>query len=129
MSDSKNQENHELGKLDDLDLQGVDLGLEEPFDVSSEQVGVLNKENTQPTGPSMQILNSIPVNMTIEVSSKTVLAKELLSYEQGSVIILDKVVGQPVDIKVNGVLFGTGQIVDANGVYGVRLLNLANTDQ
>lgn len=129
MSDSKNQENHELGKLDDLDLQGVDLGLEEPFDVSSEQVSVLNKENTQPTGPSMQILNSIPVNMTIEVSSKTVLAKELLSYEQGSVIILDKVVGQPVDIKVNGVLFGTGQIVDANGVYGVRLLNLANTDQ
>lgn len=129
MSDSKKQASHELGNLDDLGLQDLDLGREESADESHQHVNALNKDNTLTTSPSMQILNNIPVNMTIEVSSKTVLAKELLSYEQGRVIILDKVVGEPVDIKVNGILFATGQIVDANGTYGVRLLNLANTDQ
>lgn len=109
----------DLSELDQLDKEVSDT----PSAPSSTDTPTL-----QAKGASMSLLQSIPVAMTIEVASKQIPIRDLMEYSQGEVIVLDKVIGEPVDVKVNGMQFATGQIVETNGTYGVRLLNLADMD-
>ncbi|MGS0727174.1 FliM/FliN family flagellar motor switch protein, partial [Shewanella sp. 0m-11] len=46
---------------------------------------------------------------------------------EGDVVALDRMVGEPLDIRVNGALLGRGEVVEVNGRYGVRLLEVEAT--
>jgi flagellar motor switch protein FliN/FliY len=102
----------ELPDLDDLDLDLDDLEDEE-----------LHASDSSPAS-SVNLLKSIPVDITVEVARKTLILDELLNLKSGSVVMLEKHEGDPVDIKINGTSFGTGEIVSKNGQYGVRLLSI-----
>ncbi|MGR5288013.1 FliM/FliN family flagellar motor switch protein [Vibrio maritimus] len=102
----------ELPDLDDLDLDLDDLEDEE-----------LHTSESSPAS-SVNLLKSIPVDITVEVARKTLILDELLNLKSGSVVMLEKHEGDPVDIKINGTSFGTGEIVSKNGQYGVRLLSI-----
>jgi flagellar motor switch protein FliN/FliY len=102
----------ELPDLDDLDLDLDDLEDEE-----------LQASDSSPAS-SVNLLKSIPVDITVEVARKTLILDELLNLKSGSVVMLEKHEGDPVDIKINGTSFGTGEIVSKNGQYGVRLLSI-----
>lgn len=102
----------ELPDLDDLDLDLDDLEDEE-----------LHTSDSSPAS-SVNLLKSIPVDITVEVARKTLILDELLNLKSGSIIMLEKHEGDPVDIKINGTSFGTGEIVSKNGQYGVRLLSI-----
>ncbi|WP_418641664.1 FliM/FliN family flagellar motor switch protein [Vibrio chaetopteri] len=102
----------ELPDLDDLDLDLDDLEDEE-----------LHTSESSPAS-SVNLLKSIPVDITVEVARKTLILDELLNLKSGSVVMLEKHEGDPVDIKINGTSFGTGKIVSKNGQYGVRLLSI-----
>ncbi|GAL34446.1 flagellar motor switch protein FliN [Vibrio maritimus] len=102
----------ELPDLDDLDLDLDDLEDEE-----------LHANDSAPAS-SVNLLKSIPVDITVEVARKTLILDELLNLKSGSVVMLEKHEGDPVDIKINGTSFGTGEIVSKNGQYGVRLLSI-----
>ena len=103
----------ELPDLDDLDLDLNDLDDE----------GIHSDHATAPAS-SVNLLKSIPVDITVEVARKTLILDELLNLKSGSVVMLEKHEGDPVDIKINGTSFGTGEIVSKNGQYGVRLLSI-----
>lgn len=108
--------------IDDLDSEESVLG-SESFDDSS----LIEKHLTkQPKDASLGLLSTIPVKMTVEVSQKQLPINDLLSFEQGQIITLDKGLGEPVDIRVNGVLFASGQIIESDGKYAVKILSLAN---
>ncbi|MCW8344635.1 FliM/FliN family flagellar motor switch protein [Vibrio sp. ZSDZ65] len=100
----------ELPDLGDLDLD--DLEDDEPETSSYQSIN------------NVTLLKSIPVDITVEVARKTLILDELLSLKSGDVIMLEKHEGEPVDIKINGTAFGTGEIVAKNGQYGVRLLSI-----
>lgn len=100
----------ELPDLDDLDLD--DLADDIDFGADKEHVS------------NISLLKSIPVDITVEVARKTLILDELLNLKAGSVVMLEKHEGDPVDIKINGTAFGTGEIVSKNGQYGVRLLSI-----
>ncbi len=102
----------ELPDLDDLDLDLDDLEDEE-----------LHTSDSSPAS-SVNLLKSIPVDITVEVARKTLILDELLNLKSGSIVMLEKHEGDPVDIKINGTSFGTGEIVSKNGQYGVRLLSI-----
>ncbi|GMQ45784.1 FliM/FliN family flagellar motor switch protein [Vibrio sp. 10N] len=102
----------ELPDLDDLDLDLDDLEQEE-----------MHAADPSPAN-SVNLLKSIPVDITVEVARKTLILDELLNLKSGSVVMLEKHEGDPVDIKINGTSFGTGEIVSKNGQYGVRLLSI-----
>lgn len=77
------------------------------------------------TAPDLRFFGKIPVNVTLEVASVEVALNELLDVDASSVIILDKLAGEPLDVKVNGALFAKAEVVVMNGNYGLRILELA----
>lgn len=75
----------------------------------------------------LSFFGKIPVNVTLEVASAEISLKELMECDTSSVIVLDKVAGEPLDVKVNGTLFAKAEVVVMNGSYGLRIVELSGT--
>lgn len=68
------------------------------------------------------LFSRIPVNLTLEVASVEISLADLLTVNHDSVIELDKMAGEALDIKVNGILFDKAEAVMLNDKYGLRIL-------
>lgn len=75
---------------------------------------------------SIEMLMDVPVSLTVEVGRKQMTIKHLLSLSPGSVVTFDRSVTDPMDIMVNGVLVGRGEVVSANGQLGLRLIEVVS---
>lgn len=75
----------------------------------------------------LSFFGKIPVNVTLEVASTEISLKELMDVDASSVIVLDKLAGEPLDVKVNGALFAKAEVVVMNGNYGLRIVELSGT--
>ncbi|HGY3718953.1 TPA: FliM/FliN family flagellar motor switch protein [Citrobacter gillenii] len=71
---------------------------------------------------SMTLLKRIPVTLTLEVSSVEIMLSDLLNIDDDTVIEMDKLAGEPLDIKVNNILLGKAEVVVVNEKYGLRVL-------
>jgi flagellar motor switch protein FliN/FliY len=71
---------------------------------------------------------AIPVEVTLEVASTQITLQQLMDIDTASVIILDKLAGEPLDVKVNGALFARAEVVVLNGNYGLRVVELCPRD-
>ncbi|MGU3779458.1 flagellar motor switch protein FliN [Burkholderia metallica] len=100
----------------DLDLSALgdlDLG-DDPKSIT---------ETTSARDP-MRMLRRIPVRLTLEVGEATVPLADLLSYETGSTVELNRLAGDPLIIKVNGTPVGLGEVVVSGEHYGLRIIEL-----
>ncbi|WP_313050432.1 flagellar motor switch protein FliN [Atlantibacter subterraneus] len=77
---------------------------------------------------SMSLLRRIPVTLTLEVASVEVMLADLLNMDDDTVIELDKLAGEPLDIKVNNILLGKAEVVVINEKYGLRVLEFNSRD-
>lgn len=75
----------------------------------------------------LSFFGKIPVNVTLEVASTEIPLKDLMEVDISSVIMLDKLAGEPLDVKVNGTLFAKAEVVVMNGNYGLRIVELSGT--
>lgn len=89
----------------------------------SQNVGETLEKPSSPTpgDVSIEMLMDIPVSLTVELGRKQMTIKHLLDLSPGSVVAFDQGVTDPMDIRVNGVLVGRGEVVSANGKLGLRL--------
>lgn len=76
----------------------------------------------------MALFSRIPVNLTLEVASVTLSLAELMTVSTDTVVELDKIAGEPLDIKVNGILFGKAEVVVLNDKYGLRIIEFSTSD-
>lgn len=76
----------------------------------------------------MSLFSRIPVTLTLEVASVEISLAELMKVNNDSVIELDKLAGEPLDIKVNGILFGKAEVVVLNDKYGLRIIEFNSKD-
>lgn len=67
------------------------------------------------------ILNDVSIQLTIEIGRAQIKIRDLLNLTKDSIIDLNKLAGEPVDIYANGKLIAQGNIITANGKYCVRL--------
>ena len=111
-----------MSKLDNLEVELADLDLSQ-LDNNDVTPIVDNIESTA-SNNSMQFFKHIPVDVTVEVAQKKVPLSELMGIGTDAIIMLDKQEGEPVDIKVNGKLFGQGEIVEQDNKYGVRIIHV-----
>ncbi|QFU20491.1 flagellar motor switch protein FliN [Shewanella eurypsychrophilus] len=72
----------------------------------------------------ISFFHQLPVQVTLELASAEMSLGELSRMGEGDVVALDRMVGEPLDIRVNGALLGRGEVVEVNGRYGVRLLEV-----
>ena len=75
----------------------------------------------------LSFFGKIPVQVTLEVASVQLPLKDLMDVDASSVIALDKLAGEPLDVKVNGAQFAKAEVVVVNGSYGLRILELSGT--
>lgn len=66
----------------------------------------------------------IPVNISMEVGKSSISIRNLLQLNQGSVVELDRVAGEPLDVLVNGTLIAHGEVVVVNDKFGIRLTDV-----
>ena len=66
----------------------------------------------------------IPVTITMEVGRSQISIRNLLLLNQGSVVELDRVAGEPLDVLVNGTLIAHGEVVVVNDKFGIRLTDV-----
>ncbi len=107
--------------------------LAEQDEVEAEaQVQPVELENLQDTGvrgssansPNMDVILDIPVTLSMEVGSTNISIRNLLQLNQGSVIELDRLAGEPLDVLVNGTLIAHGEVVVVNEKFGIRLTDV-----
>ena len=66
----------------------------------------------------------VPVQLTAEIGRTRITIKSLLQLSQGSVVELDGLAGQPLDVLINGYLIAQGEVVVVNDKYGIRLTDI-----
>lgn len=83
-------------------------------------------EPSQGTGPApdMDVILDIPVTISMEVGNTQIPIRNLLQLNQGSVIELDRLAGEPLDVLVNGTLIAHGEVVMVNEKFGIRLTDV-----
>lgn len=101
----------------------------EPTSDEAEPAGLQNLEQDSGFVPgdedvNMEVILDIPVNISMEVGSTKINIRNLLQLNQGSVIELDRMAGEPLDIKVNGTLIAHGEVVVVNEKFGIRLTDV-----
>lgn len=79
-------------------------------------------ENAQ----NMDFLLDIPLEITVELGSSKITIGELLKLSQGSVVELNKLTDEPLDIFVNKKLMAHGEVVIVNEKFGIRLTNIVS---
>ncbi|MBD1553946.1 flagellar motor switch protein FliN [Pseudomonas typographi] len=81
-------------------------------------------ENFGLEGPNLDVILDIPVMISMEVGSTEINIRNLLQLNQGSVIELDRLAGEPLDVLVNGTLIAHGEVVVVNEKFGIRLTDV-----
>ena len=71
----------------------------------------------------------IPVTLAVEIGSTQVSIRNLLQFNQGSVVELDRLAGEPLDILVNGTLIAHGEVVVVNEKFGIRLTDVVSAHE
>lgn len=75
-------------------------------------------------GGNLDMILDIPVNMTVELGRTKIAIRNLLQLAQGSVVELDGMAGEPMDVLVNGCLIAQGEVVVVNDKFGIRLTDI-----
>jgi len=72
----------------------------------------------------IDLILDIPVHLTVELGRTRIAIKNLLQLAQGSVVELDGLAGEPMDVLVNGCLIAQGEVVVVNDKFGIRLTDI-----
>lgn len=111
--------------VDDSDSAGADIRqieLDELHDDSKpgESTGI---------GPELDVILDIPVRISMEVGATQIPIRNLLQLNQGSVVELDRLAGEPLDVMVNGTLIAHGEVVMVNDKFGIRLTDVVSQSE
>ncbi len=88
------------------------------------QLDELKEEGAQSSDPRLDTILDIPVTISMEVGRTNISIRNLLQLNQGSVVELDRVAGEPLDVLVNGTLIAHGEVVVINDKFGIRLTDV-----
>jgi len=73
---------------------------------------------------NLDLILDIPVQLTVELGRTKIAIRNLLQLAQGSVVELDGLAGEPMDVLVNGCLIAQGEVVVVNDKFGIRLTDI-----
>lgn len=78
---------------------------------------------------NIDFLLDIPLQVTVQIGGTRMMIRELLQLGQGSVIELDKLAGEPMEVLVNDKLVARGEVVVVNEKFGIRLTDVVSPNQ
>lgn len=105
----------QAGESSEEDAQPVELD-----DFSAKDTKPLGTEERR----KLDAILDIPVTISMEVGRTQISIRNLLQLNQGSVVELDRLAGEPLDVMVNGTLIAHGEVVVVNDKFGIRLTDV-----
>ena len=101
---------------------------------TTEQVSPASFTNFAPTtattaGNDINMILDIPVQLTVELGRTRIPIKHILQLAQGSVVELEALAGEPMDVLVNGYLIAQGEVVVVNDKFGIRLTDIVTPSE
>lgn len=78
---------------------------------------------------NLDVILDIPVNISMEVGARKISIRNLLKLNQGSIVELDRLAGEPLDVLVNGTLIAHAEVVVVNEKYGIRLTDIISASE
>ncbi len=88
-----------------------------------------DKPDLQPGTASLENILDIPVQLSVEIGTARIAIRNLLQLNQGSVVELDRLAGEPLDVLVNGTLVAHGEVVVVNEKFGIRLTDVVSAQE
>lgn len=98
----------------------------QPIDVRPAEFAPLSQAETAPVPANIDLILDIPVSVTVELGRTSRTIGEVLGLGPGSVIELEKMAGEPVDVLVNGKLVAHGEVVVIDESFGVRISEIVS---
>jgi len=83
----------------------------------------------EPDGRRLDLLLDVPLDLSVELGRSRMTIQDLLGLSPGSVIELDKIAGEPLDILVNDRLVARGEAVVVNDKFGVRITDIVSQSE
>ncbi|MDN5871208.1 MAG: flagellar motor switch protein FliN [Nitrococcus sp.] len=106
------------GSSDEADAKATPAALDE---LTSEPSPAADNEDV-----NLDVIMDIPVTLSMELGRTQINIRNLLQLNQGSVVELDRLAGEPLDVMVNGTLIAHGEVVVVNERFGLRLTDVVS---
>ncbi len=110
-----------------MEEQGAAEGEGENKDAGFQQVEAKQLNESANTGDGdvkLDVILDIPVTIAMEIGRTQLSIRNLLQLNQGSIVELDRLAGEPMDVLVNGTLVAHGEVVVVNEKFGIRLTDV-----
>ena len=128
--DTKKPENGKqepLGEFEETVDKKTDAEIDNSFATAAfeefdEQIG--EGEPTALEDINLDVILDVPVTISMEIGHTKINIRNLLQLNQGSVVELDRLAGEPMDVLVNGTLIAHGEVVVVNEKFGIRLTDV-----
>jgi len=128
---SEQTENQEAVAVDDRVAAMAEQSLAEAAAEQPAQAAAAEFDSLEDTsdGPAVEeenldVILDIPVTISMEIGRTSISIRNLLQLNQGSVVELDRLAGEPMDVLVNGTLVAHGEVVVVNEKFGIRLTDV-----
>ncbi|GFO58578.1 flagellar motor switch protein FliN [Geomonas silvestris] len=89
----------------------------------------LEDQKEVPQMKNLEFIMDIPLQLTVELGRTKMLVRDVLQLNQGSVVELTKLAGEPLDVFVNSKLVARGEAVVVNDKFGIRLLDIVSPNE
>ena len=126
---SSKAENEEMQEqIQEEVIADADASMAESMSIEQASLDKLSDDAISP--PDEENLNAIldiPISLSVEIGQTKISIRNLLQLNQGSVVELDRLAGEPLDVMVNNTLVAHGEIVVINEKYGIRLTDVIST--
>jgi flagellar motor switch protein FliN/FliY len=113
--------NAEGGAPDDAGMQAGPGTKEEYEPAAFRDLNQDTSDRAQKHETKLDVILDIPVTLSMEIGRARISIQQLLQLAKGSVVELDRMAGEPLDVLVNGTLVARGEVVVVNDKFGVRL--------
>ncbi len=123
MSDDQDTMDEWAAALAEAEGDGGDAGGDASV-AELEELSEDKAELSQEEKRKLDTILDIPVTISMEVGRSKINIRNLLQLNQGSVVELDRVAGEPLDVLVNGTLIAHGEVVVVNDKFGIRLTDV-----
>ena len=110
---------------DELSDDNTDAAVLNELDPASSQ----SSDAPLTDNPDLEVVLDIPVKIAMEVGSTQITIRNLLQLNQGSVIELERLAGEPLDVLVNGTLIAHGEVVVVNEKFGIRVTDVISPSE
>ncbi|WP_395535547.1 flagellar motor switch protein FliN [Oceanimonas smirnovii] len=124
----QNDQGDQLDQSELDDIWGDAMAEQEQSEVKKAELDDFSSDGkdpiTQEERRKLDTILDIPVTISMEVGRSQISIRNLLQLNQGSVVELDRLAGEPLDVMVNGTLIAHGEVVVVNDKFGIRLTDV-----